>query len=362
MVNETTGRTPAELARRFRLFAEHECHGRSPLYERLSYAIAEDGELLRLAAEARQGQPVPNLLFGAVHFLLLRGEGPELARFFRTLGGTDRLDDEPFPVFRAFCLAQWREIAAIVRARLVQTAHARRCALLLPAFELASRAFEHRPLALIEVGASAGLNLVWDRYGYAYADGRRAGGEAAPLQLTCDLRGPLAPPLPERLPAVGWRIGLDLNPIDLADQDEARWLAALIWPDEPGRAQLLREAIAALAVDPPRLVPGDALETLPAVLADVPSGLSLCMYHSFTLNQFSPEGRQRFANLVGAAAQQRELALISLEALSRASPVPELTLSLGPGLAPRLLARCDAHGAWIEWLDPATAANGIVTP
>ncbi|HEY7295580.1 MAG TPA: DUF2332 domain-containing protein [Dehalococcoidia bacterium] len=356
VVYEAPGRTPAELAKRFLVWADHECRGRTPLYERLSYAIAADEELLRLAAHARQGQPVPNLLFGAVQFLLLRGEGPELARFYRTLGGTYTPDDDPFPAFRAFCLAHWDEIAAIEQTRLVQTAHARRCALLLPAFELVSRTFDRRPLALIEVGASAGLNLVWDRYAYTYSNGRRAGPADAAVQLTCELHGALAPPIPEALPAVGWRLGLDLNPIDLRDTDEALWLRALIWPDEPGRAELLRQAITAAGAGPPSLVAGDALETLPAAVAEAPQELPLCIYHSFTLNQFSSEGRRRFAELVSKLARGRELALISLEALSRATPVPDLTVQLGAEMRPRLLAHCDAHGAWLEWLDAETAA------
>lgn len=355
MSEEGPARTIGELAKRFLLFAEHECRGRSPLYERLSGEIAQDEALLELAAEAQQRQPAPNLFFGAVQFLLLRGEGPELARFYPSLGGPP-VQDDPFPAFHAFCLAQRDALAAILRTRLVQTAHVARCALLLPAFEQVSCAFGGRPLALIEVGASAGLNLVWDRYGYDYSDGRHAGGPNARPRLACERRGRLAPPLPATLPRVEWRVGLDLNPIDLADPDEARWLQALIWPDETGRAALLREAIAAVTLDPPRLLPGDALETLPAALAEAPAELPICVYHSFTLNQFSAEGRQRFNALVAGVASQRELALIALESLNRDSPIPELTLSVGPELTPRRLARCDAHGAWIEWLDTETAA------
>jgi len=357
VVYEAPGRTRAELAKRFLIWAEHECRGRTPLYERLSYAIAADEDLLRLAAQARQGQPVPNLFFAAVQFLLLRGEGPALARWYRTLGGEYLPRSDPFPAFRAFCLEHRDEIAAIERTRIVQTAHARRCALLLPAFELVSRGFGRRPLALVEVGASAGLNLVWDRYGYAYSNGSRAGAVGAAVQLTCELHGPLAPPLPEMLPAVGWRLGLDLHPIDLRDPDEALWLRALIWPDEPGRAELLRQAIAVAAAGQPRLIAGDALETLPAALAAAPPDLPLCIFHSFTLNQFSRDGRQRFAELVTEQARTRDLALIALEALSRATPVPDLTLRIGADAEPRLLAHCDAHGAWLEWLDAETATN-----
>jgi len=153
---------------------------------------------LWLAAAARQGQPVPNLFFGAVQFLLLRGEGPELARCYRTLGGAYRPEADPFPAFRAFCLAHRHKIAAIARTRLVQTSHTRRCALLLPAFELVSRAFGRRPLALIEVGASAGLTLLFDRYSYDYGDRVIAGSDPEAPTLHCGLRGPV--PVPARVP------------------------------------------------------------------------------------------------------------------------------------------------------------------
>jgi len=356
VVDDTPGRSPADLAKRFLVFAENECRGRSPLYERLSVAIAGDEDLLRLAAAARERQPVPNLLFGAVQLLLLKGEGPELARFYRTLGSDQPPEIDPFPAFRAFCLGHADAIAAILRVCIVQTAHARRCALLLPAFALVSRGFGGRPLALIEVGASAGLNLVWDRYGYKYSNGRRCGDPAAAMQLTCELRGPLAPPLPDALPEVGWRLGLDLNPIDLGDPEESLWLRALIWPDEPGRAELLRQAIAAASgAGLPRIIAGDALKTLPAALAEAPRELPLCVYHSFTLNQFSGDARREFNALLAAAARTRDLAVVSLEALTRLTPIPELTLRLPADSEPRPLAHCDPHGAWLEWADSDSA-------
>src|SRR5579859_622279 len=160
------------------------------------------------------------------------------------------------------------------------------------------------------------------------------------MQLTCELRGPLAPPLPDALPEVGWRLGLDLNPIDLGDPEESLWLRALIWPDEPGRAELLRQAIAAASG---------------AALPEAPRELPLCVYHSFTLNQFSGDARREFNALLAAAARTRDLAVVSLEALTRLTPIPELTLRLPADSEPRPLAHCDPHGAWLEWADSDSA-------
>jgi hypothetical protein len=118
--------TPGQLAARFRRFAEHECDS-SPLYRRLSLGIAEDPDLLALAAQA-QNTPVPNLLLAAVHFLLLSGVTHPLANFFFNTS-----DRDPYPPFQDFCLQHRRQIEEIIRARLVQTNEVRRCALLLRA-------------------------------------------------------------------------------------------------------------------------------------------------------------------------------------------------------------------------------------
>jgi hypothetical protein len=226
------------LARRFAGFAQRECHA-SPLYEQLALGIADDPQLLAIATQARQDQPTPNLFLAAVHFLLLQGLPHPLAAFYPSLSPTTPSAEDPYPSFHAFCLEHAEAIRSLIGTRLVQTNEVQRCACLLPAFTHVAARTGGRPLALVEIGASAGLNLLWDRYGYDYGDERRCGDANSPVQLACSIHGGLHPPLPAALPTVATRVGLDLHPLDVRDPDAALWLRALVWPDEVGRAELL---------------------------------------------------------------------------------------------------------------------------
>ena len=107
-----------ELSRRFERFARRECHV-SPLYERLSFGIANDPELLAIAAQAKPGQPMPNLFLSAVHFLLLRGVQHSLANFYPSLPRTAFSSVDAYPSFRAFCLDHREAILELVSIRLV---------------------------------------------------------------------------------------------------------------------------------------------------------------------------------------------------------------------------------------------------
>ena len=173
------------VSSQFRAFAR-ECRESSPLYERLSLGIAEDPAILAPATQARRGERVPNLFLAAIQFLLLRGTPHPLARFYKN--GSALLDD-PYPDFRAFCLKHSGKIVELIATRTVQTNEVRRSALLLPAFVLVSREAQGRPLYLLEIGAAAGLNLLWDRYGYHYGNGLRSGDMSSPVQISCSLRG-----------------------------------------------------------------------------------------------------------------------------------------------------------------------------
>ncbi len=182
-----------ELARRFTTFAEVDCRGYSPLYETLSVAIADDEELLGLLARARPGQRRPVLFMAAVNFLGGMGE---------------------FPAFREFCLDNRDALLSIIETRATQTNEVGRSAVLLPAFLR-----NPEPLALIEVGASAGLNLLFDRYGYDY-DGSLLG--TGPPVLECS-----SSVVPDRFPAVASRIGIDREPVDVTDGLEPGPMTAL---------------------------------------------------------------------------------------------------------------------------------------
>ncbi len=240
-------RSPENLALVFRDFGEFEAPQlEAHLYEALCAAIAEDPELLAVAAPVPASQPPPNLLFGAVHYLLLEDEAAPLCAYYRDLGG----DGDPSGAvthFRAYVLDHRAEIDALLRTRRVQTNVIQRCTTLLPAFAAAAARNPGRPLAVIEVGASAGLNLRWDRYAYRYqrddAELASWGDPASAVQLTAEVRGDTTPPLPDAI-EVAWSAGLELDPVDIEDPDAVRWLRALIWPEHVERHQRLGAAIA----------------------------------------------------------------------------------------------------------------------
>ena len=182
----------------------------------------------------------------------------------------------------------------------MQTNVVERCGLLLPAFGIIAKRSGGKPLHLVEVGASAGLNLLWDRYRVDYSDGRQWGDASSPVRIETELRGAYEPPLPEETLAVAERTGIDLNPIDVRDHGRGSVApgSGLARGTSNGRLQRLDAAVALAQTDPPTVLKGDALDLLPGVLSSAPHGVALCVYHTHTLNQFSPEARQQFAGLL----------------------------------------------------------------
>jgi hypothetical protein len=344
------------LAQRFMRFADQECGDYAPLYAHLARGIAHDPGLLAIAAHTRSGQQAPNLLLAAVHDLLLRGADHVLGAFYPSVAHLTAVPaGDPMPAFRAFCQVYRTALINLVSTRLVQTNEPQRCTVLLPAFAAVQHLAGGRPLALIEVGASAGLNLLFDRYSYDYGAGRSAGDPASPIRFTCTLRGEVQPPIPPRMPPVATRVGLDLHPIHADDPEAMHWLRALVWPEHPARAALLQQVLALAQHEPPPLIAGDALTILPQVVAHAPEDAALCVFHSATLAHFPPEARARFRTLIVELAGQRELFWLSSEGSGnsgrRGLYLTLLTAFQHGRRTEYQLAYSQPHGAWIEWLD-----------
>ncbi|GAB3139624.1 DUF2332 domain-containing protein [Microbispora hainanensis] len=254
-------------AARYAEFAAREAHGVSPAYERLALAVARDREMLALLGTLPPVKRQPNLLFAVV----------------RLLGGP--VEDPA--AFRDHVMGHWPAVEAEMRIRATQTNEAGRCAVLLPVL-----AALPQPLALLEVGASAGLCLYPDRYAYRYGDHPVGSGEPV---LDCAATG-VTPPA--RLPDVVWRAGLDLNPLDVTDPADVAWLDALIWPEHERRRARLRAAAAVAAAEPPLLVRGDLVDDLPELAARAPAGATLVVFHTSVLYQVPPPRREAFAEVV----------------------------------------------------------------
>jgi len=344
-----------DLSRRFAahatIYRGTSPHNASPLYAHLAQVAATDADLLGLVRDADRATQVSNLLFGAVHFLLLSGIQHLLAAFYTSLTSTPRPPHAAAPYFRAFCGEHAAAIMQLVTTRRVQTNEVQRCTGLLPAFHLVAQQYPDRPLALVEIGASAGLHLLWDRYRYDYGSLGQTGDLHSPVQLTCAVTGPHTPSIPAQVPRIASRIGIDLLPVDINDEAATRWVRALIWPEQMDRAHLFTHALRVAQHHPPHVLTGDAADRLPAVLAALPQDAIACVYHSYTLNQCPPTVRECILERLQAYAATRSLVRVSLEWYgNQAQPQLELVTYADTTEQPTLLAYCESHGRAIEWL------------
>jgi hypothetical protein len=322
----------------------------SPLYARLAEGVRADEKLKALAARAKRGQPHANLLLGAVHYLLLRGAEHALRRHYPDLGGGIVEGEDPFPPFQDFVCIHREAIAHLVETRVTNTNEVGRSAVLHAGFRAVAKETDG-PLHLIEIGPSAGLNMMWNRYGVRYSNGGdvfAAISPDAPLVIDCELRGEQVPPF-DATPKVGGRLGLELNPVDLSNDDDRDWLRALMWPDQVARMRRLERAIELFAQERPPIRSGDALDLLPDALAEVPQDSIACVYHTIAVYQFSAAMKEALENILIVAGLRRPIWRLAFE-----FDGVDCTLSLScyhdGARDERPLARAHPHGTWLEWL------------
>lgn len=230
------------IAEGFERFAV-EAAGRSPLYVEIARTVAATDWVLDFLAAMPEAKWQPNVLLAVVRYLYgTPGSGREF------VGLVER---------RA------PEIAEVMEVRTTQANEPARCATLLPIL-----ARLPQPLALLEVGPAAGLCLLPDYYTYDY-DGHvvAPSADSGVESPTFSCRAGPGTPLPGRNVEVAWRAGLDLEPVDLGDEAEVRWLEALVWPGEEYRLPRLRAAIEVARAHPPRMVRGDLRTNLHALAA-----------------------------------------------------------------------------------------------
>ena len=211
----------------------------SPLYQHLCGEVAADPQILKSLTHRRAGQQPSYLFFGAVHDLLLTGVDHPLREFYPSLADDAvRHPAESGPVLRDFCAAYKTELDERIRTRLVQTNVVRRAIAVRYALWTIGQT-SPAPVHLIEVGASAGLLLLVDRYRYRIGD-HEFGRPGSPVVLDAQWRGDAPPPDLDDVPPVASRVGIDLDPVDLTEPTTQRWLRALIWPEDVARPTCTR--------------------------------------------------------------------------------------------------------------------------
>ncbi len=327
-------RPPRVTADYMRSWGKH-THG-SPLYAKFVEVVAEDPDLLRVMNRITH-RPPPNLLLAAVQYLLMGGAGPDLARYYLSIVPDPLPPDDVGPFFTRFVLDHEDEIVDMGNTRYTQTNECRRCVALLPMAMMAGFDRFH----LVDVGASAGLNLGLDRYRYRFGDVEW--GPGSKLTLTADTRG--VPPKLHRVEILS-RIGLDLNPLDPNDADARRWLEALIWPEREDRRHRLRRGFEVMSEVAIEMVAGDAIETLPRVLDSLPADDPVVVMNSFALNQLSPDGRRTVDQICKEARSGRPVHRAMMEVIDESDDWARLVIDDGSG--PVEVGQAHPHGVWIE--------------
>ncbi len=314
----------------YRDFGERQA-GDSPCLTAWALGVADDPEVVALLETLPAGKRQPNLVFAAARW---HGAGP---------GGYDEL--------RRVLRGRWPEVRATVLARATQTNEVGRCATLLPVL-----AGLPGPLALIEVGASAGLCLYPDRYSYRWSGERGpvsldpAPAAPSPVLLECRVHGD--PPLPSVMPRVVSRSGVDLHPLDVRDEDAMAWLRTLVWPEQEERRRRLTAAVALVRADPPSLRTGDLLDEVAALVDEVPADVTPVVLHSAVLAYLSGPDRACFVEQVGrlrghwVSNEGPEV----VPGLRLAPPAPTGIAAFALAVDGRQVAWTHGHGAALWWI------------
>jgi hypothetical protein len=295
--------------------------------------VAADPDVLAWIDELPGLKKQPNIVFAAARWHGVAAPGP-------------------YAGLREALLADDGTIRGTIMARSTQTNEVGRLATLVPAF---AALVPEGPVALIEAGASAGLNLFPERWGYAWTTANRVVELGPPPHLPCAVTGPA--PLPDRLPTVAWRGGVDLNPLDVTDADTARWLEILVWPEQDDRRERLRHAVEVAAAQPPPLVRGDLVDELPALVDEAAGHGTVVVFHSAVVAYLPLEHRARFQELMRGLVADGACHWVSNEG---PNVLPEITATAPDGdrtahhfvmgVDGRMVARTHGHGRYLQWL------------
>ncbi len=294
--------TTDDVRHGFLAFAHHTAHD-SPLYSRLSPLIATDEDLVRLCQCGRA--PISNLFLAAVQAELAKSKHP-LRQWYPHLATGKAREDDPWTAFRAFALDHADAIRKHLTTRRVQTNEVGRAVYLLPTF---SRLAAGRPVALIEFGASMGLNLCLDHFRVETEEGA-FGDPSARLTLRTAWSPRESTPT-DGPPHVVWRVGIDLHPLNVESEPDREWLQALVWPEQTDRRPILDRAMQIAREVQPHVRKGDAVEEVATLALQTPAEAVPIVFQTHVFYQLSAKRIERFHATLLDASMQRPIWFVS---------------------------------------------------
>ncbi|UOQ84473.1 DUF2332 domain-containing protein [Gracilibacillus salinarum] len=252
---------------------------------------------------------------------------------------------ESFPYFKDFCLKHFSGIKDLIQNKLVQTNEVRRCAYLFPVFQFIYDT-DHKPLALIEIGTSAGLQLLWDKYSYSYGMNEIFGNENADVHLSSHIKKGKLPIHKDSIPPVANRIGVDLHTVDLKDELEFLWLNALIWPEHQERRVLFQKGSNCVKENDLTLIEGDGVALLPTLAENISNDQCICVFHTHVANQMPGEVKAKLLQHVKMIGQSREIFHIYNNMEDKDL---HLQYYLDGTEYVQKIGQTDGHGRWFTW-------------
>jgi hypothetical protein len=304
----------------------------SPCFEEWSRGVVDDAEVIAWLASLPPIKQQPNLVFAAARWHGVPAPGP-------------------YDGLRSALLADDGTIRSTILTRATQTNEVARLATLLPAFSVLAQG---EPVALLEVGASAGLCLFPDRWGYEWHTDAATVELGPTPRIPCDVSGPA--PLPSSLPEVAWRGGIDLNPLDVGDADAMAWLQVLVYPEHEDRRRRLAHAIAVARRDPPAIVRGSLLDELPALVEEAAQHAPVVVFHSAVIAYLDRPDRQRFQRMMTGLVATGACHWVSNEApnvlpdVTATGPHPPPGATFVLGIDGRMVGWTHGHGRSLTWL------------
>lgn len=304
----------------------------SPCYHAWAAGVADDPDVLDVLRELPADKQQANLVFAAARWHGLR--------------------PGPYADLRALLLGpDWPAVRATILSRRTQTNEVGRLTALTPALALLGE----EPVALVELGASAGLCLFPDRFDYVWEGAGELRGSGSPV-LATRTSGPL--PVPASHPRVVARIGIDLNPLDVTSEDDMHWLLTLIWPGQDQRRDRLAAAIDVARAEPPRILAGDMLDRLDEALEiATASGGTPVVHHSAAVAYLGDDARARLGRRLRELVAAGRCHWISLEGprvlpevAATASRTPDATHSFCLAVDGLAVGWANGHGADLTWI------------